>query len=120
MCRYTYIQSSILPEYYYPTKKKGKFCTAVNICNWILQVSRLRNQNNQMVANMNVAANLCVRLEAENSILRTQMTELTYRLESLNDIVMFLNSTAVLETFDLNGFEDEDNYCNPWGSPFAN
>ncbi|XP_022978576.1 bZIP transcription factor 44-like [Cucurbita maxima] len=74
------------------------------------QVSRLRNYNHEMVASLNVAANLCVSLEAENSILRAQIAELTRRLQSLNDIVMFINSTEVFETFldvgDFNGFED--------------
>lgn len=79
-----------------------------------------------MVTNMNVMANLCVNLEAENSILRAQMAELTHRLRSLNDVVMFINSMQVFETFlvdevgDLNnGFEEEYHY-NPWRYPFAN
>ncbi|XP_038883239.1 bZIP transcription factor 44-like isoform X2 [Benincasa hispida] len=83
------------------------------------QVNRLKKHNNEMVANMNVATNLYVSLEVENSILRTQMLELTYRLQSLNDIVMFINSMEVFETFSFevddlnNGFEEEDYYYNP-------
>ncbi|CAK9320702.1 unnamed protein product [Citrullus colocynthis] len=90
------------------------------------QVSQLKKHNNEMVASMNVMVNLCVNLEAENSILRAQMAELTHRLRSLNDVVMFINSMQVFETFlfdevgDLNnGFEEED-YYNPWRYPFAN
>ena len=89
-------------------------------------MSQLKKHNNEMVTNMNVMANLCVNLEAENSILRAQMAELTHRLRSLNDVVMFINSMQVFETFlvdevgDLNnGFEEEYHY-NPWRYPFAN
>lgn len=82
------------------------------------QITRLMNHKNQIVANMNAAANLCVSLETENSILRAQMTELTHRLQYLNDMVTFVESMTAGGDFSNNGFDEEDYY--PWDSPFAN
>ncbi|KAL3527143.1 hypothetical protein ACH5RR_011799 [Cinchona calisaya] len=90
----------------------------------IAQVSLLRNENNQMVTNLNVTTQIFLNIEAENSVLRAQMAELTHRLQSLNDIVNCLNATNaapfVVESEDLffndqmiSGFGDHD-FLNPW------
>lgn len=52
------------------------------------QVSQLRNENNQILAGISVATQHFLNVEAENSILRAQMTELSHRLESLNEIII--------------------------------
>ncbi|KAJ8443659.1 hypothetical protein Cgig2_019641 [Carnegiea gigantea] len=51
-------------------------------------VTRLRNMNGQMKASLSTTIMLRMDVEAENSILRAQLIELTNRLHSLNDIIL--------------------------------
>ncbi|OMO56977.1 hypothetical protein CCACVL1_26123 [Corchorus capsularis] len=83
------------------------------------QVSQLTKDKNQILSSMNVTTQLYLNLEAENSILRAQMAELSSRLQSLNEIVDFINtSNGVFENdhFDhqINDFDAFN--MNPWGS----
>ncbi|XP_010539884.1 PREDICTED: bZIP transcription factor 44 [Tarenaya hassleriana] len=55
-----------------------------------IQVAHLREENGQFVAGINVATEHYVTLEAENSVLRAQLMELSHRLQSLNEIVDFV------------------------------
>lgn len=56
------------------------------------QVSTLRKENNQILTSMNVTTQHYLNVEAENSILRAQISELSHRLESLNEIIAFLDA----------------------------
>ncbi|CAN4112395.1 unnamed protein product [Withania somnifera] len=56
------------------------------------QVSTLRKENNQILTSMNVTTQHFLNVEAENSILRAQLSELSHRLESLNEIIAFLDA----------------------------
>lgn len=60
------------------------------------EMSQLRNQNGQILSTMNVTTQLYVNIEAENSVLRAQMAELSNRLNSLNEIVRCLSSPPVI------------------------
>ncbi|MCD7457757.1 hypothetical protein HAX54_036059 [Datura stramonium] len=56
------------------------------------QVNQLKDQNNQIVTNINMVTRIYLNVEAENSVLRAQMAELSHRLQSLNEIINCINS----------------------------
>lgn len=58
------------------------------------QVTNLRKENNQIVAGIAVTTQHYVTIEAENSILRAQLSELNHRLNSLNEIVDFVELSS--------------------------
>ncbi|KAK4429303.1 bZIP transcription factor 44 [Sesamum alatum] len=91
------------------------------------QVAQLRKENGQILSSINVTTQHYVNVEAENSVLRAQMMELTQRLQSLNEILNYINSsssaTAVgggscmfeAEEFQHQGFGDSL-LNNPWNN----
>jgi hypothetical protein len=58
------------------------------------QVTHLRKENAQIVAGIAVTTQHYVTIEAENDILRAQVLELNHRLQSLNEIVDFVESSS--------------------------
>lgn len=56
------------------------------------QVSTLGKENNQILTSMNVTTQHYLNVEAENSILRAQLSELSHRLDSLNEIIACLDA----------------------------
>lgn len=85
----------------------------------IAQVNEIRNENNQILMNLNVTTQLYLNVEAENSVLRAQIDELTHRLQSLNDIITCLNASNLLETDQdeveiIAGGGHDDFLMNPW------
>ncbi|KAF5747139.1 bZIP transcription factor family protein [Tripterygium wilfordii] len=58
------------------------------------QVGELRNENNQILTSINLTTQHFLNIEAENSIFRAQMMELGQRLESLNEILHFIDNTS--------------------------
>jgi hypothetical protein len=56
------------------------------------QVTQLRKENHQIISSVNITTQHFLNIEAENSILRAQMGELSHRLHSLNEIITFLNA----------------------------
>lgn len=54
------------------------------------QAAQLRKENKQILERVDVAAQHFRSVEAENSVLRAQMTELSQRLESLNEILGYI------------------------------
>jgi len=56
-------------------------------------VTQLRSENHQILTSVNLTTQKYLAVEAENSVLRAQVSELSHRLESLNEINHFLNST---------------------------
>ncbi|GMI68913.1 FLORAL TRANSITION AT THE MERISTEM3, G-BOX BINDING FACTOR 5, basic leucine-zipper 2 [Hibiscus trionum] len=85
------------------------------------QVSELTKHNNQILTSINVASQLYSKVEAENSVLRAQMSELATRLQSLNEIIDLINpSNGVLESgnFDQTAYyhPHDDAFVNPWNS----
>lgn len=59
----------------------------------VSQVSKLRKENQEILTSVNITTQKYLSVEAENSVLRAQMGELSNRLESLNEIVGALNSS---------------------------
>ncbi|XP_028773517.1 bZIP transcription factor 11-like [Neltuma alba] len=60
------------------------------------QVSQLRKENHQILTSVNLTTQQYLTVEAENSVLRAQMNELTHRLQSLNEIVDFVNTSSAV------------------------
>ena len=58
------------------------------------QVTQLSKDNNQILTSINITNQHLMNVEAENSILRAQVVELSQRLESLNGILNFINTTS--------------------------
>ncbi|KAK3195435.1 hypothetical protein Dsin_026745 [Dipteronia sinensis] len=58
------------------------------------QVDQLRKDNHQIISNISITTQHFITIEAENSVLRAQVDELTHRLQSLNDIISFMNTTT--------------------------
>lgn len=74
-----------------------------------VQVSQLRNENQQILTSMNLTTQRFLAVESENSVLRAQLNELNSRFESLNEIINFMNvANGVFEPVDNNN----DNYFN--------
>ncbi|CAN0909183.1 bZIP transcription factor 44 [Linum grandiflorum] len=58
------------------------------------QVDQLRKENGQIVASISVTTQHFLSLDADNSVLRAQVGELSHRLDSLNEILQFLTPAA--------------------------
>ena len=55
------------------------------------QLTQLRSQNQQLLTSVNLTSHKYLAVEAENSVLRAQVNELSHRLDSLNQIIHLLN-----------------------------
>ncbi|XVF01071.1 hypothetical protein REPUB_Repub04eG0056000 [Reevesia pubescens] len=64
------------------------------------QVTQLRKENHQINTSINITTQHYLNVEAENSVLRAQANELSHRLESLNDIISFLNGNNGSANFE--------------------
>uniref|UniRef100_A0A5B6Z8X3 Putative bZIP transcription factor 15 n=1 Tax=Davidia involucrata TaxID=16924 RepID=A0A5B6Z8X3_DAVIN len=84
------------------------------------QVAQLREENNHILTSMNITTQHYLNVEAENSVLRAQMVELSQRLQSLNDILTYRNTTnGVFEAEDL--YTSPDSFMNnPWNLMYLN
>ncbi|KAH6823547.1 hypothetical protein C2S53_012309 [Perilla frutescens var. hirtella] len=58
------------------------------------QIAQLSKENNQILNAVNAATQHCVKVEAENSVIRAQMMELSQRLQSLNQILNRTTSSS--------------------------
>ncbi|KAF9678270.1 hypothetical protein SADUNF_Sadunf07G0017400 [Salix dunnii] len=87
------------------------------------QLGQLSKENNEILTRMNVTSQLYMKIEAENSILRAQMAELSHRLNSLNEIIEHVNFSS--STFERRedsaapgavGQLGDDFFMNPWNN----
>lgn len=77
------------------------------------QVNQLKKENNEIVTSVSITTQHYLTVEAENSVLRAQLDELSRRLESLNDIIDFLhNTTNGICSNPLSGPESDDFLVN--------
>ncbi|KAK7264269.1 hypothetical protein RJT34_31875 [Clitoria ternatea] len=60
----------------------------------VSQVAQLRKENQQILTSVNITTQQYLSVEAENSVLRAQVGELSHRLESLNEIIDVLNANT--------------------------
>lgn len=88
------------------------------------EVSRLRRDNNQILTSISITTQHLMTVEAENSILRAQFHELSQRLDSLNEILNFINtSTSSNGVFESHGDDlsfGGDNFMNPMNMLYLN
>lgn len=54
------------------------------------QVSQLTKENNQIIYSVSITTQHYASVEAENSVLRAQVAELSYRLQALNEMIAFM------------------------------
>ncbi|ONK81249.1 uncharacterized protein A4U43_C01F26970 [Asparagus officinalis] len=74
------------------------------------QLSQLRKENGEVAAALSVTTQHYLGVEAENSVLRTQMMELSNRLQALNEILSCVNEGG---GNDGDGFFYDDG-MRPW------
>ncbi|XP_010940118.1 bZIP transcription factor 44 [Elaeis guineensis] len=73
------------------------------------QVGHLMKENSQILAALNTTTQRYLGMEADNSVLRTQMTELSTRLQSLNEVLYYMNCGGN------HGFgPNDDSFTRPW------
>lgn len=86
------------------------------------QVGQLRKENHQIITSVNITTQHYLNIEAENSILRAQVGELSHRLQSLNEIISFLNtSNGGFAAGDSSTFtEPIDSLLNPMNLSYLN
>ncbi|MFS7972380.1 putative transcription factor bZIP family [Helianthus anomalus] len=88
------------------------------------QINQMKKDNAQILAAINMTTPQYVKVEAENSVLRAQMSELSQRLDYLNEIInlMSYNSTTTSNNHCMSGggvFEFDyhhDLMNNPWSA----
>ncbi|MCD7463793.1 hypothetical protein HAX54_051390 [Datura stramonium] len=77
----------------------------------IAQVDQLKEENNGIVTNINMVNQFYLNMEAENSVLKAQMDELSHRMQSLEEIINRMNSAngaaGIQGTEDLWNFNGE-------------
>ncbi|KAJ1393621.1 Basic-leucine zipper domain [Sesbania bispinosa] len=78
----------------------------------VSQVAQLRKENQQILTSVNITTQQYLSVEAENSVLRAQVGELSHRLESLNEIIEVLNASS--------GVFGATNFIEPANSFFFN
>ncbi|KAL5557984.1 hypothetical protein UlMin_034195 [Ulmus minor] len=85
----------------------------------VAQVAQLRKENNQILTSINITTQHLVNVDSENSVLRAQMAELTHRLQSLNDILNYINSSnGVFESETLQ--TGHETFVNPMNLVYLN
>nr|XP_043616562.1 bZIP transcription factor 11-like [Erigeron canadensis] len=96
------------------------------------QINKVKKDNSQILTTINVTTQQFVHVEAENSVLRAQIGELSQRLDYLNEIINTMNSTTTTTTHCTNdasglfGYEinqgHNDNFMinNPWEMMYFN
>ncbi|KAK6916602.1 Basic-leucine zipper domain [Dillenia turbinata] len=86
------------------------------------QVAQLRKENGQILNDLSVTSQHYMNVEAENSVLRAQVSELSHRLQSLNDIIGFVSvSNGGFDLGDsMNFFYSNDSFVNPMNWVYVN
>ncbi|KAG1342825.1 bZIP transcription factor 11 [Cocos nucifera] len=82
------------------------------------QVGHLRKENSQILTALNITTQHYLGVEAENSVFRTQMMELNTRLQSLDEMLCYMNGGGS-DGFGFglvsNGLEATDGcFTRPW------
>ncbi|XP_071726058.1 bZIP transcription factor 44-like [Rutidosis leptorrhynchoides] len=71
------------------------------------QLSQLRDDNNRVMSSISMTTQHYINVEAENSVLRAQVNELSHRLQSLNEINEFMKQPIDIGTGFIDEFGDE-------------
>ncbi|XP_022766509.1 bZIP transcription factor 44-like [Durio zibethinus] len=88
----------------------------------VAEVTQLRKDNNQILTSINFTNQHYLNIDTENSVLRAQVMELSQRLDSLNEILNYLNPpTASNGLYETEPFETSaDSFTNPFNLPYLN
>ncbi|XP_020241075.1 bZIP transcription factor 53-like [Asparagus officinalis] len=78
------------------------------------QVAHLKNENSQILMQINLITQQFLLLDGDNTVLRTQVMELTERLRSLNSVLLFVEEFSGL-AMDIP--EIPDPLLKPWQLP---
>lgn len=70
------------------------------------QLSQLKKENSHILTTLNLRTQHYLAVEAKNSVLKTQTMELTYRLNSLNEILHCISAESQMMI--------SENFSNPW------
>lgn len=81
----------------------------------INQVAQLKNENSQILMQINVLTQQFLALDGDNTVLRTQVMELTERLRSLNSVLQFVEEFSGM-AMDIP--EIPDPLLKPWQLPY--
>ena len=71
------------------------------------QVAQLRKENGQILTSINITTQHYMNVEAENSVLKAQMAELSQRLDSLTEILNYINGNNNSNSNNNGVFETE-------------
>lgn len=89
--------------------------------------NRTKNDNDQVRTTINVTTQRFIEIEAENSVLRAQVSELNQRLNSLNEILNCINTNVNCITNNnqymtggSSGLVEFDTIENPWNMMYVN
>lgn len=95
-----------------------------NLDDLIENVNRLIKDNTQMQTTLKATSQQYLAVDAENSVLITQMMELNTRLQSLNEILDCMNGKSGNNSNNNNGYAcdpyqqqqpfDNSSFMNPW------
>ncbi|CAL0329865.1 unnamed protein product [Lupinus luteus] len=84
----------------------------------VAQVDQLNKENNQIRKSVEITTQYYLNIEAENAIIRAQVEELSNRLQSLNEIIDYINtpcSYIIDEVVDQDTlFNDSGFMMDPW------
>lgn len=83
-------------------------------------VAELRKDNNQILTSINHTTQLYINVESENSILRVQVMELGQRLDSLNEILNYMNTSSGVYETDQTIQTSADSCMNPLNLLYSN
>ncbi|KAJ7978333.1 BZIP transcription factor [Quillaja saponaria] len=90
----------------------------------MVQVTQLSKENQRILTSISITTQQYLNVEAENSILRAQVGELSHRLQSLNDIINFLNASNGIfgagESSTSTFMEPADSFFNPLNMGYMN
>jgi len=81
------------------------------------QMALLRKENHQIISSLNITSQHYMNMEADNSVLRAQVAELRNRLQSLNEIITFLNANNGGGVED---YSSNNNFTEPSADCFFN
>ncbi|XP_055835811.1 bZIP transcription factor 11-like [Solanum dulcamara] len=84
----------------------------------VCQVTQLKKENSNILSSINMTTQQYAKVEAENSVLRAQMMELSQRLQSLNEILSYINNSNMNNNNIIN--HQEDFQINPWNLMYVN
>ncbi|KAM7517209.1 hypothetical protein LguiA_006792 [Lonicera macranthoides] len=89
------------------------------------QVSQIKKENNQIHTSTTITTEHYLNIEAENSVLRAQMDELSQRLQSLNDILNYMNMMNTTtnnnnEIYDITEEINQQSIMDPWNLMYLN